>query len=92
MIRSIRHKGLKRFYESGNASGIRASHSQKLREQLVALDTAKIIDDLNLPGYRLHLLRGDRKDIWSISINRNWRLTFEFDNGNVYLLDYEDYH
>ncbi|WP_256367352.1 type II toxin-antitoxin system RelE/ParE family toxin [Microbulbifer sp. SH-1] len=60
--------------------------------QLVALDTAVSIDDLNIPGYRLHPLKGQRKGIWSITVNGNWRLTFEFRDGNVYILNYEDYH
>nr|WP_240914128.1 type II toxin-antitoxin system RelE/ParE family toxin [Microbulbifer sp. SH-1] len=58
----------------------------------MALDTAVSIDDLNIPGYRLHPLKGQRKGIWSITVNGNWRLTFEFRDGNVYILNYEDYH
>ena len=60
--------------------------------QLAALDTAQSIEDMGIPGYRLHQLSGDRKGIWSINVNANWRLTFEFTDGNVYLLNYEDYH
>jgi len=60
--------------------------------QLVALDTAIEIDDLDIPGYKLHQLKGDRKGTWSISVSGNWRLTFEFVDGNAYLLNYEDYH
>ena len=60
--------------------------------QLVALDTAIEIDDLDIPGYKLHPLKGDRKGAWAISVSGNWRLTFEFIDGNVYLLNYEDYH
>lgn len=73
-------------------SGIQVKHAPKLRMQLVALDTAVDIDDLNIPGYRLHPLKGQRKGIWSITVNGNWRLTFEFRDGNVYILNYEDYH
>jgi len=58
--------------------------------QLAALDTAQSIEDLDIPGYRLHPLKGSRKGIWSITVNANWRLTFEFSDGNVYILDYED--
>ena len=60
--------------------------------QLAALGTAHSIDDIDIPGYRLHQLTGDRKGIWTITVNANWRLTFEFEEGNVYILNYEDYH
>ena len=60
--------------------------------QLAALDTAQSIEDLDIPGYRLHQLRGERKGIWSITVNANWRITFEFIDGNVYIVNYEDYH
>ena len=92
MIKSFKHKGLKKFYETGSTKGIQAGHAEKLRMQLAALDTAHFIDDINIPGYRLHQLKGSRKDIWSITVNINWRLTFEFSDGNVYILNYEDYH
>ncbi len=59
---------------------------------LTALNTASVIDDIDLPGFRLHQLSGQKKDIWSITVNGNWRLTFRFENGNVYILNYEDYH
>jgi len=92
MIKSFKHKGLKRFYETGSARGIRSKHEKRLRMQLAALDTAKEINDLDIPGYKLHPLKGDRKGIWAITVNGNWRLTFEFSDGNAYVLDYEDYH
>ncbi len=92
MIKSFKHKGLKLFFEKGDYSSIQAKHRDRLRLQLSALDTAKVIDDLDLPGYRLHKLKGDRKDHWSVTLNANWRLTFEFINGDVYIVNYEDYH
>ena len=92
MIKSFKHKGLEKFYESGSTKGIQANHAKKLRMQLTALDTAKSVEDMDIPGYRLHQLTGDRRDIWSITVNANWRLTFEFEEGNVYILNYEDYH
>jgi len=92
MIKSFRHKGLEKFYDSGSTKGIQANHAKKLRMQLAALDTAQSIDDMDVPGYRLHQLTGGRKGIWSITVNANWRLTFEFEAGNVYILNYEDYH
>lgn len=60
--------------------------------QLVAIDTASDIDDVDLPGYQLHSLKGDRTGIYSISVNGNWRVTFEFIDGNAYIINYEDYH
>jgi proteic killer suppression protein len=92
VIKSFKHKGLKRFYETGSSTGIRSEHRKRLRLQLAALDTAKTIADMNLPGFRLHPLKGDRKGLWAIDVSRNWRLVFQFENGNVYIVDYEDYH
>lgn len=92
MIKSFKHKGLKLFFEKGDYSGIQAKHRKRLRLQLSALDTAQIIDDMDLPEYRLHKLKGDRKDFWSITVNGNWRLTFEFIEGDAYVINYEDYH
>lgn len=92
MIRSIRHKGLKKFYDNGSTAGIQASHRERLSMQLAALDTAYTIEDMDIPGFQLHPLKGALKGRWAISVNGNWRLTFEFKAGDVYLLDYEDYH
>ena len=92
MIKSFRHKGLKRFYEAGVKSGIQAKHAVRLRLQLAALDTTQTIDDMDVPGYRLHALKGREKGRWAIWVSGNWRLTFEFEEGNVYVLNYEDYH
>ena len=92
MIKSIRHKGLAKLFESGSTAGVQASHAKRLRLQLAALDTAQILDDMDIPGFGLHPLKGKLKGRWSILVNGNWRLTFEFKDGNVYVLDYEDYH
>ena len=92
MIKSFKHKGLRNFSESGISRGIQAAHSKKLRMQLAALDTANSIEDMNIPGYQLHPLKGNRKGIWSISVSGNWRITFKFADGNIYIIDYEDYH
>jgi proteic killer suppression protein len=92
MIKTFKHKGIELFYCSGNTKGIQAKHSSRLRMQLAALDTAQTIEDMKLPGYRLHSLQGSRKGAWSIRVNGNWRLTFKFIDGNAYLLNYEDYH
>ncbi|MCH8865783.1 MAG: type II toxin-antitoxin system RelE/ParE family toxin [Proteobacteria bacterium] len=92
MIKSFRHKDLRRFFEDGTKSGIQPKHADRLRLQLAALDTAQTIDDMDIPGYRLHPLKGRMKGRWSISVSGNWRLTFKFEGGNVNILDYEDYH
>ena len=92
MIKSIKHKGLQRFFETGNKSGIQAQHSELLEDRLAALDTAQSLQDMNIPGYRLHKLKGKLKNRWSIKESGNWRLTFKFEAGDVYVLDYEDYH
>jgi toxin HigB-1 len=92
VIKSFRHKGLRRFYESGSVAGIQPQHATRLRMQLAALDTAASIEDMNIPGFRLHPLKGGDRGRWSIWVNGNWRLTFEFRDGNAYVLDYEDYH
>jgi proteic killer suppression protein len=92
MIRSVRHKGLLRYFQTGSTAGIQPSHGARLRMQLAALDTASTVQDLDIAGYRLHPLKGKLKGRWSISISGNWRLTFEFRDGDVYVLDYEDYH
>ena len=92
MIKSFKHKGLKLFFETGRKTGIQAGHAKKLRMQLTAVDTAHTIDDVNLPGFKLHQLSGNRLGVWSISVNANWRITFEFRDGHAYILNYEDYH
>lgn len=92
MVQSFRHKGLRKFYESGSSAGIQPQHAGRLRIQLAALDTATVIEDMNIPGFRLHPLKGKDKGRWSIWVNGNWRLTFEFRAGDAFLLDYEDYH
>lgn len=92
MIQSFRHKGLEKFYRSGSTKGIQVRHANKLHMQLAALDTAKQIEDQDIPGYRLHQLKGRMKGLWAIVVNANWRITFRFSDGNVYQVNYEDYH
>ena len=92
MIKSFKHKGLQKFFESGTKKGIQAKHASKLRMQLTALDTAHFIEDLDIPGYRLHRLKGTKSNLWSVTVNGNWRITFEFEDGHVYIVNYEDYH
>ena len=92
MIQSFRHKGLRRFYETGTLAGIQPKHANRLRMLLAALDTAQVVGDIDVPGFRLHPLKGTEKGRWSVWVNGNWRVTFEFRDGQAYVLDYEDYH
>ena len=92
MIQPFRHKGLRRFFESGVATGIQPHHAKRLRMLLAALDTARSVEDMDIPGLRLHPLKGGETGRWSIWVNGNWRVTFEFKDGHAYVLDYEDYH
>ena len=73
-------------------TGIQPRQAKRLRMLLAALDTAQSIDDMNIPGFRLHALKGTDRGRWSVWVNGNWRLTFEFEVGQIYILDYEDYH
>jgi proteic killer suppression protein len=92
MIKSFKHKGLQKFFYTGSVAGIQPDYKQKLRIRLTALDTATRIEDMDLPGFRLHPLRGDKKGWWTIDVSKNWRIVFKFQDGNVYVVNYEDYH
>ena len=92
MIKSFKHKGLQRFFSTGSTSGINPKHAPRLEERLQALHTAITIDDMDLPGWRLHPLKGDRSGLWSIIVSGNWRVVFEFKDGHAYVVNYEDYH
>jgi toxin HigB-1 len=92
MITSFRHKGLRRLFETGSTSGIQVTHANRRRMQLAALDTAQTIEDMNIPGFYLHPLKVGMRGRWSITVSGNWRVTFEFQDGNACILDYEDNH
>ncbi|HEY9034431.1 MAG TPA: type II toxin-antitoxin system RelE/ParE family toxin [Pseudomonadales bacterium] len=92
MIKSFKHKGLERFYHRGTTSGIQAVHANKLRLILSNLDQAESPDDMDLPGLRLHQLKGSRHGIWSVSVSGNWRVTFRFHGRDAEIVNYEDYH
>lgn len=92
MIKSFKHKGLKKFFETGTTAGIDAKQSRKISTRLAVLNEARTIEDINLPGFYLHSLTGDRNGLWSITVTGNWRITFEFFDGNAYIVNYEDYH
>ncbi len=92
MIKSFKHKGLKKFFETGSTAGIDPKQTKKISTRLSVLDLAKEINDIDLPGFALHPLTGDRKGQWSITVTGNWRITFELTDGDVYIVNYEDYH
>jgi len=89
MIRSFRHQGLQVFFETGSKAGIQPHHAAKLKRQLVRLDLSKCPSDMNVPGWRLHQLSTGH---WSVRVNGNWRLTFDFTGEDAVLIDYQDYH
>ena len=92
MIRSFQHKGLEAFFCSGSKAGIRPDHAQRLQLQLGSLDQATQPQDMAVPGWKLHPLRGKLADHWAVWVSGNWRLTFKFENGDAVLVDYQDYH
>ena len=92
MIRNIKHRRLKKFFEKGDASGLPAQYVDKIRLVLAVLDTVTSVEAINIPGGRLHQLKGDRKGYWSLTISRNWRITFRFEEGDAFDVDFEDYH
>ncbi len=92
MIRSIRHKGLKRLHENDDARGLIAEHVIKLRDILARLEAARTAADMDIPGLRLHPLKGSLKGFWAVSVRANWRVTFRFVDPDAFDVDYVDYH
>lgn len=92
MIKSFKHKGLKKFFTSGSTAGIQADQAARLKDRLQALHTACFIEDMDIPGWRLHELKGDRANLWAINVSGNWRIVFAFEDGHAYIVNYEDYH
>jgi toxin HigB-1 len=92
MIRSIRHKGLKRLHEEDDPRGVINQHVEKLRDILVRLDAAGTVADMDLPGFRLHPLKGELKGFWAVTVRANWRVIFRFADGEALDVDYVDYH
>jgi proteic killer suppression protein len=91
VILSFRHRGLRRFFEAGDKSGIDAPFAVKLRRQLTVLDRSAVPEDMDIPGYRLHPLKGDRKGQWAVWVSGNRRLLFAFDAGDAIDVDLVDY-
>lgn len=92
VILSIRHKGLKRLYEDDDARGVFSEHLAKFRDILARLDSASSSADMDLPGFRLHPLKGERQGFWAVTVRANWRVVFRFSGTDVMDVDYLDYH
>ena len=92
-IESVRHKGLRRFFETGNAKGL-VGDVERLRKMLAFIDAAENLEELGTPpNFGFHELKGDRAGVWSMTVTRNWRLTFRVDvQGALIEIDLEDYH
>jgi len=81
MIRTLRHRGLRRLYRQGDVSKLKADQVSRIADVLAHLDRAAKPIDLDLPGYRLHALKGDLREFWSVMISGNWRIIFRFEDG-----------
>ena len=92
MIRSIRHKGLKRLHEDDDPRGVLNEHAERLRDILARLDAAGDISDMDLPGFRLHPLKGELRGFWAVTVRANWRVIFRIVNRDAVDVDYIDYH
>jgi proteic killer suppression protein len=92
VIKSFRHKGIEKFFETGSKAGIQPKHATRLLVQLTTLNEATAPIEMDIAGWDWHELKGDQKNRWAVKVNGNWRLTFEFEKSNAILVDYEDYH
>ena len=92
MIKSFAHKGLEVFFFTGSTKGIQAKHAAKLGRLLDRLNSSGDVADMDFPGSRLHPLKGNLAGLWSVAVSGNWRMTFRFEDGNAYVVDYQDYH
>ncbi len=92
MIASFKHRGLKALYDGRTVRRVAPEHIEKLRDILAVLDSSRNLQDVDLPGLRLHPLKGELKDYYAITVSGNWRVIFRFDDGDVVDVDYVDYH
>jgi proteic killer suppression protein len=92
VIKSFRHRGLERFFTKGSKAGIRAAHAPRLARQLQRLQAARRPEDMAIPGWQLHTLKGDLAGYWAVAVSGNWRLVFAFEGEDAVLVDYQDYH
>ena len=92
MIKSFKHKGLERFFKTGDKTGIVVTHAKRLRLILTALDYAETPQEMDISGWDLHPLAGKLDNHYAVKVNKNWRVTFKIENGNAEIVDYQDYH
>jgi proteic killer suppression protein len=92
MITSFKHKGLKKFFSASDHGSIPGGLAPRIERMLDKLDASTRPEDMNLPGYKFHGLKGDRKGAYAVSVSGNWRITFEFDGPHAVNVDLEDYH
>ena len=91
-IESFRHKGLQRLYHEDDRRKLPADMVDRIRRILAALDAATTVESLNQPTFRLHMLKGELKGFWAITVRANWRVVFRFEDGSVLDVDFVDYH
>jgi len=92
MIRTFKHKGLRELFETNSKRGIPPELSTRLRDRLDLIDAAGTLEDIALPHFELHSLKGDRAGTWAVKVNKNWRITFTFAAGEARDVNFEDYH
>lgn len=92
MIKSFSHKGLELYYRTGDMRGIQPKHANRLGRILDSIEAAEELRDINRPGYELHGLKGELAGYWSVKVSANWRITFLFEDGNAFFVNYSDYH
>jgi proteic killer suppression protein len=92
VLKNFRQKGLESFFERGTKVGVQAAHAPRLVHQLARLDVAQTAQDMNLPGWKQHLLKGSLQNHWAVTVSGNWRMTFTFEGVYAILVDYQDYH
>jgi proteic killer suppression protein len=92
MIHGFKHKGLRRLFENDELRGVQAEHADKLLRILARLHSAVMVSDMDLPGYRLHKLKGELKGFYAVTVQANWRVIFRFADGEAHDVDYLDYH
>ena len=92
MIRSFAHKGLQKFYETGGTAGINTQHSTRIGRILTLLNVAKSVQEMDVPGWFLHPLKGNLAGHWSVRVSGAWRVTFKMEDGDAEVVDYQQYH
>jgi proteic killer suppression protein len=92
VIKSFRHKGLEKFFTAGSKAGIQPKHAEVLRKQLGFLHVSKRPEDMNVPGWGWHALKGELAEHYAVWVSKNWRMTFKFEGDDAVLVDYQDYH